>query len=156
MPDGLNRIMKLVGEEWAAQGLVATAAAAVFPFHLDHPVMAAEGLVEPGAVRSRLRGTEFEVALVGIFVAGGVKPGIEVGIGDGFFGFVRNDVDHAIRAAHARGRAVGTGALDFAARGALISVADKRPLDIGSVERLMCVETAELAAEPALRDVRRG
>ena len=94
--------LELVGEERSTQGLVATAAAAVFPFHLDHPVVAAKGLVETSAVGCRLRGTKFEVALVGIFVACGVEPGIEVGIGDGFFGLVRDDIGHAVRAAHTR------------------------------------------------------
>jgi len=66
----LYEMLQLVGEERAAQGLVATAAAAVFPFHLDHPVKAAKGLVETRAVGGSLGGTELEVALVGIFVAG--------------------------------------------------------------------------------------
>src|SRR5229473_7334702 len=46
-PDGSYRKPGLVGEERSAQGLVATAATAVFPLHLDHPVMTAEGLIEP-------------------------------------------------------------------------------------------------------------
>src|SRR5579859_3631735 len=116
--------------------------------------MAAKGLVEPCAVGCCLCRTELEVALVRVFVAGGVKPGIEIGIGDGFFGFMRDHVDHAIGAANTRCRAVGTGALDFTTGGALVSVADESPLNGGPVDRLMCVETAELVAEPALFYVR--
>src|SRR6478752_1746268 len=77
---------ELVGEERAAQGLVATAAAAVFPFHLDQPAVAAKGLVDVGAIGNNRRRTKLEVALVGVFLAAGVKPGVEVGVGDGFFG----------------------------------------------------------------------
>src|ERR1044071_1097648 len=102
MPDGCYRKTELVGKERATQGLVATAAAAVFPFHLDHPVVAAKGLVETSAIGRCLRWAEFEVALVRVFIAGGVKPGIEIRISDGFFGFVRDLVGHAARAAHAR------------------------------------------------------
>src|SRR5260221_5115477 len=148
--------LNVVGEDCPTGGLVATAATAVFPFHLDHPVMAAEGLIEPGAVGRRLCGAKFEVALVGIFLAGRVKPGVQIGISDRFFSFVRNDIDHSVRAAHTRCRAVRTGSLDFAAGGTLVSVADKCPLDIGSVERLMGVESTELRAESTLFDVGRG
>src|SRR5579864_3490490 len=138
--------LELVGEEWSAQSLVATAAPAVLPLHLDHPVVAAESLVEPGAVARRLRGAELEVALVGIFLAAGIKPGIQVRISDGFFRFVGHDVGHAISSAYARGRAVRTSSLDFTGVGALLGVADKRPLDIGAVQGLMSVEAAELGA----------
>src|SRR5579859_2319066 len=84
--------LKLVGKERAAQGLVATAAAAVFPFHLDHPVVAAKGLIELGAIGSSLSRTELEVALIGIFITAGVKPGIQIRVRDCFFGLVRDYV----------------------------------------------------------------
>src|ERR1051326_1590329 len=147
----------LVGEERSAQGLVATAATAVLPLHLDHPVVAAEGLVELRAIRGRLRGTEFEVALVRILVAAGIKPGIQVGISDGFFGLMGDDVGHSVRAAHASRRAVRAGGLDFAAALALINVADKGVLNIGAADGGMRVETTVGAAETrAFFDVRRG
>src|SRR6185437_9958060 len=149
-------MLQLVSEECPAKGLVATATAAVFPFHLDHPVVAAKSLVETCAVGCRLCRTELEVALVRVFIAAGIEPCIEIRISDGFFCFVCHHIGHAIRAAHARCRAVGTGGLDFAAAGALVSVANECPLDIGSVDSLMGVETAELGAESALFDVRGG
>src|ERR1041385_4790896 len=138
---------KLVGKERAAQGLVATAATAVFPFHLDHPVQAAKGLVELGAVGSRLRGTDLEVALVGIFVAAGVKPGIQVRIGDGFFRLVGENVRDAVHAASARSRAIRAGRLDFAAVGALVHVADVSVLNVRAVNRSVGVEAAIGPAE---------
>ena len=118
--------------------------------------MAAESLVELRTVGSGLRRAELEVALVGIFVAAGVKPGIQVRIRDGFFSLVGDDIAHAVSAAHASRRAVGAGALDFAAAGALVSVADECPLDVGAIDRLMGMEAAELSAESALFDIRRS
>src|SRR5690242_4504233 len=79
--DGLSDWKRLVGEERTTQGLVATATAAVFPFHLDHPVVTTKGLVELRAVRSSLRRAELEVAFIGIFVAACVEPCVQVGIG---------------------------------------------------------------------------
>src|SRR5579864_3354057 len=98
----LKKKIELAGKECSAKDLVATAAAAVFPFHLDHPVVAAKGLVELGAVGRRLCRTELEVALVRILIAGRVKPGIEIRIGDSFFCFMSNYVAHSVRAAHTR------------------------------------------------------
>src|SRR5882672_2693572 len=97
-PDGFQS--RLVSKERSAQGLVATAAAAVFPFHLDQPVFAAKGLVEMCAIAGYRRRTKLKVALIGIFLAAGVKPGIQVRIGDCFFTLVSNDVDHPVRAAY--------------------------------------------------------
>src|SRR5262249_10954644 len=125
-----NKQFKLVGEERSAQGLVATAAAAVLPLHLNQPVFTAKSLVKVGAVRSNLGGAELEVALVGIFLTVGIEPGIQVRIGNGFFALVSDYIDHAIRAAHACSRAVGTGRLGFAAVLALINVADEGKLDV--------------------------
>src|SRR5215467_15233705 len=112
------------------------AAVGVFPVLLDHPVIAAEGLVEfgPSGIASRRAsvaavagrgGAEVEVALVRVLLAGAVEPRVQVGIGDGFFLFMGEDVDQAVSAAHARRRAVGTGALDLAGIRATVSVADE-------------------------------
>ena len=79
-------------KEGAIQGLVATATAAVFPVHLDHPVLAVKGLVKLSAVGRSLRWSETEIALIGIFVAGGIKPGIQIRIGNCFFCLMGNDV----------------------------------------------------------------
>ena len=65
------------------------------------------------------------------------------------------DLDHAVRAATCTRAAVGAGALDFAAGWALVSVADESPFDIGAIECLMCMESAELRAESTLIDIRR-
>src|SRR5690348_12035580 len=112
----------LVGEEWSAEGLVATAAAAVLPFHLHHPVVAGKGLVETSAVCCRLGRTELEVALVGIFVSGGIEPGVQVGVGDGFFTLMGNDIHHAIGAANSWSRTVWAGGLDFASGGTTVRI----------------------------------
>src|SRR5689334_12297649 len=100
------------------------------------------------------RGAKAEVALISVFRAARIKPGIQVRIRNGFFCFVRNHVGHSVSAAAASGNAVRTGGLGFAAVGALVNVSDKRPLDVGSVERLTGVEAAELGTEPALTHVR--
>ena len=92
--------------------LDALAAGSIFPLLLDHPVIAAKGLVEfcsCGLSGSRAdagrsaggRGAEVEVALIGIFLAAGVKPGVQVRIRDGLKLLVREDVNQAICAAHA-------------------------------------------------------
>ncbi len=140
-------VEKLISEERSAEGLVATAAAAVFPFHLDHPVVTAKGLVKPGAVGSSLGRTELEVAFVGIFLAAGVKPGIQVRVGDSFFGFVRDHVAHAVRAAYANRGAVGAGGLNFATIRALIHVSYESVLDIRSANGRVGVEAAIGPAE---------
>src|ERR1041385_7946784 len=146
-PDGQNRLRELVGKERTAQGLVATAAAAVFPFHLDEPVMAAKGLVEMGAIAGNRRGTELEVALVRVFVAAGIKLGVQIGISDGFFGFVSDHIGHAVRAAYARGWAVGAGGLGFATIGALVNVSDEGIFNIGTADCRVGVESAVSAAK---------
>src|SRR5215467_15074901 len=76
--------------------LYATAAVGVFPVLLDHPVVAAEGLVEFGssggarrraavaAIAGRGR-AEVEVALVRVLLAGVIEPRVQVRIGDSFF-----------------------------------------------------------------------
>src|SRR5690242_13794629 len=125
LSDGLSAGEMLVGEERAAEGLVATAAAAVFPFHLDEPVLAAESLVELRTVRCCLRRAKLEVALVGVFVAACVEPGVEVRIGDSFFGLVGDHVGHAVGSANSGSWAVGAGGLRFAAIRALVHVADE-------------------------------
>src|SRR6185312_12571132 len=148
---------KLVGEERAAQGLVTTAAAAGFPFHLDQPIVAAKGLVEMGAVAGNRRRPKLEVALVRVFIAAGIKPGVQVWIGDGFFGLVRDHVSHAVLAAYARGRAVGAGELRFTAVGALVNVTDESILNVRAADGGMGMETAVGAAEAgALFYVRGG
>src|SRR5882672_2917802 len=154
-PDGFQS--RLVSKERSAQGLVATAAAAVFPFHLDQPVFAAKGLVEVCAIAGYRRRTKLEVALVGVFLAAGVKPGIQVRIGDGFFGFVRDYVGHAVRAAYACSWAIGAGELGFAAVRALVHVADEGIFNVCSTDGGTGMETAVGAAEAgALFYVRRG
>src|SRR5215471_433100 len=133
--------------------LNAAAAVGVFPVLLDHPVIAAEGLVEFGSSRIACRRAavaavagrgraEVEIALVRVLLAGAVEPRVQVRIGDGFFLFVSQDVDQAVSAAHARGRAVRTGGLDLATRRAAVRIADESPLDVRSVQRLARVETA--------------
>src|SRR5258708_1315346 len=111
--------------------LCAGAAAGVSPVLLEHVVVAAKRLVVFSSGRCtcgsaqtvRIAGggsSEVEVALVAIFLAAGVKPGVQVRIGDGFFQFVRNNVRHAVNAALSGGSAVGAGALYFAAGGAAV------------------------------------
>src|SRR6266404_8064008 len=83
--------------------LNASAAVPVFPVLLDHPVIVAEGLVElrargisssgaKAASGTSFSGAEVEVALVAIFLAVCIKPGIQVRIRNGFFLFMRKDV----------------------------------------------------------------
>src|SRR5579859_6339502 len=138
--------------------LNAGAAVGVFPVLLDHPVIVAEALVELGssglaggaaqsAGSAGAGGAEVEVALVAVFIAAAIEPGIEVGIGNGFFLFVRQNVDESIRATHAGSRAVGAGCLNGAGGLAAVGVADKGPLDVLAAESLMSVEAAELRAE---------
>src|SRR5437763_5433063 len=85
-PDERRPLVKepLVLEERSAQSLVASAATAVLPLHLHQPVVAAKGLVEFRSVGSSLNGSELEVALVCIFLAAAIKPGTQIGIGNGF------------------------------------------------------------------------
>src|SRR5262245_6342654 len=109
--------------------LRASAASGVSPVLLQQPVIAAKSLVEPGRssfARSAADagrgtgggGTEVEIALIGVFLSVRVKPCVQIGIGDGFFQFMRNNAGHAIGSAHVGCRAVGTGTLGFAAAGA--------------------------------------
>ena len=146
--------------------LDAASAIGVFPVLLDHPVVTAEDLVELGPegnaawraespAHTGLDGSEVEVALIRIFLSAGIKPGIQVGIGNGFKLLVRQYVDESIRAANTACRAVWAGALDFAARRAAVGVANERPLDVLSTQRLVRVEPAELRAESLLAHVRR-
>src|SRR5258708_38677762 len=136
----------------------------VAPVLLLQPRMTAKGLVEfrpcahrrGGAAGGRGTGrdhAEVEVAFVGIFLAAGVKPGVEVGIGNRFLGLMSENVNQAISSAYAGCGAVGPGRLAFAARGAAIGVAYKSPFNVRSVECLAGMETAELAAESLLFDV---
>src|SRR5437016_1052056 len=97
--------------ESAAEGLVASAGTAVLPFHLDQPVMAAKSLVELGAIAGCRSGAKPEVAFIGIFLATGIKPGIQIRIGNRFFGLVGKHVDNAVTA----GISIGAGGLGFAA-----------------------------------------
>ena len=138
--------------------LDALAAGSIFPLLLDHPVIAAKGLVEfcsSGLSGSRAKPVriagggcaEVEVALVGIFLAAGVKPGVQVRIRDGLKLLVREHVDQAVCAAHAGCRAVGAGRLNFATAGAAIRIADKGVFDIDAAECGMGMETAVLGAE---------
>src|SRR5437764_1096572 len=104
--------------------------------------MAAKGLVNFGAVRCGGGGAEFEIALIGIFIAAGVKPGIQIRVSDGFFGFMCDHVAHAIRAAYAHGGAVGPGGLDFASAGALVNIADEGIFNVRAANGCVGVESA--------------
>src|SRR5947199_10694902 len=108
--------------------LGASAAAGVSPVLLQHPVVVAEGLVvfcRSGCAGSGTQaigvagvsGAEMEIALIGILLAAGIKPGIEVGIGDGFVQFLRHGVCHAVSGAHGGCWAIGSGVLARAAGG---------------------------------------
>ena len=136
----------------------AAAATRVFPLLLNHPIVVAKahiplcmrgnaGRSAQTARNAGVGGAKGEVALVGVFLAAGIKPGIQVRVGDGFKLFVREDVDHAIRAAHTRGRAVGTGGLDFTGALAAVRVADECILNVSAIERRMGMEAAILGAE---------
>src|SRR5579859_875270 len=147
--------------------LNAGATVGVFPVLLDQPVIVAKGLVVvrsgslTGGAAERARstgggGTEGEVAFVAVLIAVGIEPGIEVGIGNGFFLLVRQNVDQAIGAAHARRRAVGAGCLNGAGGLAAVGVADKGPLDVLASKSLTGVEAAELRAEALFAHVGGG
>lgn len=121
----------------------ALSACRILPLLLNHPVIVAEAYVPSGTRGFTCRranagggaggsGSEIEVALIGVLIAAGVKPGIQIGIRDGFKLLMREHVDKAIRSANIGRGAVGTCALDFAAAGATIRISDERILDIGS------------------------
>src|SRR5205807_4113127 len=103
----------------------------ISPILLEHPAVAAKGLVELRAVSGPLSDAEIEVALVSIFLAATIEPGIQVRIGNGFFNFMRQSVGHAIRAAVSIGR---RRELDFAAGRALIHVTYERPFDVCAID----------------------
>src|SRR5215831_8100900 len=129
-------------EERATESLVAAAAAAVFPIHLDEPVKAAQSLIELRTIACSGCGTEAEVALIRIFLSGVVEPGIQIRIGDGLFGFMPNHVGHAVRATVV----VRCCGLRFATPGALVRVADECPLAIGAIQGWASVDPAERTA----------
>src|SRR5579859_1142828 len=130
--------------------LSASAAAGVSPVLLEHPVVAAEGLVEFRAVAGSLSDAEIEIALISVFLAAAVEPCVQIRVGDGFFNFMRQRIGHAICAAIS----VGTGGLDFAAGGALIHVTHECPFDVLAIEGLSGMEPAELGAEAPFFNVR--
>src|SRR5262249_10630874 len=139
-------------EERATESLVAAAAAAVFPIHLDEPVKAAQSLIELRTLACSGCGTEAEVALIRIFLSGVVEPGIQIRIGDGLFGFMSNHVGHAVRATVV----VQYWGLRFVTPRALVHVADERAFNTDSSQGLESVESAERTAESVLFDVGRG
>src|SRR6267378_846952 len=89
--------------ERSAFGLVATAAARVLPVHLDQPVMTAKSLVVGAAANRAGSRSEFPRTLVGIFIAAGVVPRVEIRIRDGLFRLMCHDRRHAVRTAVAVG-----------------------------------------------------
>src|SRR5690242_6707122 len=107
-----------LSEEGTTKDLRATAAAGIFPVHLDHPVGGAELLVVPCSGAGGLCRPEFEVAFVGVLFSTTIKPRVQVRIGNRFFSFVADHVGHAVRPAVA----IGTVGLDFAAAGAAVNV----------------------------------
>ena len=138
--------------------LRAGAAAGIAPVLLEHVVVVAKGLIVLGgscSAGSRAQavciagggGAEVEIALVGVFLAAGIKPGVQIRIRDGFFQFMGDHVGHAVNAADVGCRAVRTSSLDFAAGGAAIHVADERVLDVGTAQSRARVEAAVLCAE---------
>src|SRR5512135_163679 len=72
----------------------AVATRGVDPVALDQVLPGAEGHVVFRPIRKGVFGPEGPRALVGILVAAGVVPGIEVGIGHRFLEFVRDDARH--------------------------------------------------------------
>src|SRR5205807_5412490 len=68
--------------------LSASAAAGISPILLEHPVVAAKGLVELGAIGGSFSSAKVEVAFVSIFLAAPIEPGIQVRIGNSFFNFM--------------------------------------------------------------------
>ena len=148
--------------------LGASATAGVSPVLLQHPVVVAEGLVvfcRSGRAGSGTQAigvtgvssAEIEIALIGVFLAAGIKPGIQVGIGNGFFQFVRHGVGHAISAAHISGRTVRAGALDLATRGTAVHVADERIFNVHAAQGGVRMPAAVLGAESrGLTDARGG
>jgi len=65
--------------------------------------VAAKGLIEFRTIGGSLSGAEIEVAFVSIFLAVGIKPCVQVRVGNGFFNLMGQGVGHAIGAAVAIG-----------------------------------------------------
>src|SRR5205807_4093320 len=71
----------------------AGAAVGVHPVLLYQEILAAEVHVGCGPVGGRVRGAEIPGTLVGVLVAVAVVPGVEILVGVGLFGLVRQGVD---------------------------------------------------------------
>src|SRR6516165_9660752 len=99
----------LLSIEGSAKVLVATATAAVLPVHLDEPVVTGKRLIVFRAVARGGKRTPYPGALIGVLLAAGVIPCIQVWIGVSLFRFMRHNRRHAIRAAVI----VGAGGLGF-------------------------------------------
>ena len=94
-----------------------------------------------------MRRPKLEVALIGIFIAAGIKPGIEVRIGDGFFSFVRDSV--RMPSAPPTPVAGLSGPVGWVSQplGQLVNVADEGIFDVRAADGGMRVEAAIGAAE---------
>src|SRR5882762_1985526 len=124
-------------------GLGAVAAAGVDPVALDQEVAAAEAHVGERAVGDMVGRAEGPGALVGVLLAPGVVPGVEVGVGRRLLQLVGDDRRHAVGA----GVAVRRGGLLLARARAAVGVANEGVLDVLAADRRVRVPAAVLGAE---------
>src|SRR5262249_41032578 len=127
--------------------LDAAPAVCILPVLLDQEIDTAKDLVKLRSVGCGLCRAEIEVALVGIFFASTIKPGIQVRIRDRFLAFMGNHVGHAIRAAYTGRRTIGSSGLSFAARGTAVRVADEGVFDVRAIQSRARMKAAVLGAE---------
>lgn len=99
------------------------------PVLLDQVVLSTYDNVVCSTVGSSLGGTESPGTLIGVLLARGIIPGVQVGVGSSFDNFVSKDGDHAIDS----NITVGRRALVFrgnATTGASSSETSKQVLEI--------------------------
>src|SRR6185436_16287084 len=84
-------------------GLGAVAAGGVHPVLLDQVIASAEKHVGQGAVGSVIGSAERPGTLVGVLLAVGVVPRVQIRVGDGFFQFMDEDGCHPVGAGGAVG-----------------------------------------------------
>src|SRR4029077_16124061 len=111
--------------------LITTALARVLPVHLDQPVVPPKRLVVRSASHRAGGRSELPRALVRIFTAGAVVPGVEIWIRNRLFSLMCHDRCHSVRATVA----IRTLGLRLARRRAPVRVSHERVFDIGSRNR---------------------
>ena len=102
------------------------AAAHVYPILLDKVIVSAKVHVGLSTVGSSIGRPKGPGALIRVFRALTVKPGVEIRIAGGLFQFMGHNGQHTIRS----GIAIGPNRLRFARTGAAIRVAYKCELDV--------------------------